>query len=387
MNVAIFTDNDFAKVNGVTTTLRAVLEHAPPDVRSRIYTCEGQHVEQPEYLALKALGMGIPFYREMKMYLPPLCRLLSRAAADRIDLIHLTTPGPIGLAALYVSSRLQLPMIGSFHTDLAAYARLLSGSARLGRLMRGYLRWPYGRCERIFAPSEATRRTLTDGGIDPSKIRIWRRGVSTDQFTPAKRSETLRRRWGLVPERLALLYVGRLSREKGLDLLPPLGEHLRRSGIDHRFVLVGDGPMRRDLETCCPSAVFTGTLSAGEVATAMASADLFVFPSHTDTAGNVVLEAQASGLPVLVTDEGGPREHMRDGETGHVCADLRAFARRVSELTWNAERRLRLGAGARAYALTQRWDAALTPLYDTYRRVGMRTQVTGRLDIHPAAAR
>jgi glycosyltransferase involved in cell wall biosynthesis len=387
MNVAIFTDNDFGKVNGVTTTLRAVLDHAPADVRSRIYTCEDRHVEQAEYLALKAPGVGIPFYREMKVYLPPLRRLASRAAADRIDLIHLTTPGPIGLAALYVASTLQLPMIGSFHTDLAAYARMLSGSAWLGRLMRGYLRWPYGKCERIFAPSEATRRTLAEGGIDLSKILIWRRGVSTDQFTPAKRSEALRRRWGAGAERPVLIYVGRLSKEKGLDLLEPLCGRLRRSGIDHQLVLVGDGPMRGELEARCPGAVFTGTLSPADVATAMASADLFVFPSRTDTAGNVVLEAQASGLPVLVTDEGGPQEHMRDGESGHVCADLRAFARRVSELIWSLERRRRLGAGARAYAVTQGWDTALAPLYDAYRGVGTRARVAGHFDVHPAAAR
>jgi glycosyltransferase involved in cell wall biosynthesis len=119
----------------------------------------------------------------------------------------------------------------------------------------------------------------------------------------------------------------------------------------------------------------------------MASADLFVFPSRTDTAGNVVLEAQASGLPVLVTDEGGPQEHMRDGESGHVCADLRAFARRVSELIWSLERRRRLGAGARAYAVTQGWDTALAPLYDAYRGVGTRARVAGHFDVHPAAAR
>ena len=144
--------------------------------------------------------------------------------------------------------------------------------------------------------------------------------------------------------------------------------------------------MRRELAASCPDAVFTGTLPASEVATAMASADLFVFPSRTDTAGNVILEAQASGLPVLVTDEGGPQEHMVDGETGHVCADLRAFARRITELTWNADRRARLGVRARAYAISRNWEPSLAPLYDAYRSVGTRTGIAGRLDARPAAA-
>src|SRR5262245_56649834 len=216
MKVAIFTDNDFSKVNGVTTTLRAMLEHLPPEIHARIYTCESAGREAPDYLALKSFGIGIPFYREMKMYLPPLRRLLRHARADRIDLIHLTTPGPVGLGALYVASRLGVPIVGSFHTDLAAYTNLLSGSPRLGRFMQEYMRWPYGKCVRILAPSEATRDTLVQSKIDPAKIGIWRRGVSTERFTPAKRSAELRRHWRLSEGQLALLYVGRVSKEKGL---------------------------------------------------------------------------------------------------------------------------------------------------------------------------
>jgi glycosyltransferase involved in cell wall biosynthesis len=372
MNVGIFTDNDFSKVNGVRTALRAILDHAPADIRARIYTCENRRIELPAYLAMKGFGLGIPFYREMRIYVPPVRRFVRQAEADGIDLIHFTTPGPVGLAGMHVASALRLPMIGSFHTDLTAYTRLLSGSAWLARLMREYLRWPYGRCERIFVPSEATRRTLVQEQIDPEKIRIWRRGVSSDQFTPAKRCEVLRQRWKVTAERLALLYVGRLSREKGLDLLRPFSERLDGIGIDHQLVIAGDGPMRRELAAACPGAVFLGTLSEPNVAAAMASADLFVFPSRTDTAGNVVLEAQASGLPVLVTDEGGPQENMIDGKTGHVCADLRAFARRVAELTWSAERRQRFADAARAYAVERNWESSLTPLFDAYRSTARR---------------
>jgi glycosyltransferase involved in cell wall biosynthesis len=366
MKVAIFTDNDFNKVNGVTTTLRAVLDYAPDDLDLRVYTCDGSGVDSTDYLSLAAPGIGIPFYREMTIYLPPLRRLLQHAMADGVEMIHLTTPGPLGLAAVWVASRLGLPMIGSFHTDLAEYTRLLSGSAQLAALMREYMRWPYGRCERVFAPSEATRDMLIRSRISESKIDIWRRGVSTERFDCARRCGTLREQWRASEARPVLLYVGRLSREKGLAMLGPASTMLRYAGVSHRLVLVGDGPMRQELQAACPEAVFMGTLSQDDVAVAMASADVFVFPSTTDTAGNVVLEAQASGLPVLVSQAGGPRENMRHGETGFVCNDWQDFVSRAGSLLKNAGKRERFGHAAREYAKTRRWEVALEPLYRAY---------------------
>jgi glycosyltransferase involved in cell wall biosynthesis len=386
VKVAIFTDNDFSKVNGVTTALRSVLDHAPHDIEPRLYTCEGRDIERPGYTALRGIGMEIPFHSEMKVYAPPFRRFLRRAQADGIDLIHLTTPGPVGLAAMYVAARMRIRTVGSFHTDLAEYTRVLSGSDRLGRLMREYLRWPYGRCDQIFVPSDATRRTLIHGKIDAAKIRLWKRGVSTERFSPVRRSDALRHQWGISGGCLALLYVGRVSREKGLDLLAPLSARLTRARISHRYIIVGDGPMRSELQAACPGAVFTGTLVPEMVATAMASSDIFVFPSRTDTAGNVVLEAQASGLPVLVTDEGGPSENMIDGETGHVCGDQRAFARRLGELAWNPERRTMQSLAARRYAFERTWGAALAPLYHAYREIATTGVVSGDL-VRPAIAR
>src|SRR5262245_52658917 len=160
MNVAIFTDNDFEKVNGVTTTFRAALRSAPAGVRLRVYTAAPLPVETDAYLALRSIGMSIPFYPGMHIYFPRVLEFLTRARTDRIDLVHVTTPGPIGLAALFVAWRLRLPLVGSFHTDLAAYTAVLSGSPRLAALMREYMRWPYGRCARVLVPSEHTRQLL-----------------------------------------------------------------------------------------------------------------------------------------------------------------------------------------------------------------------------------
>lgn len=371
MNIAIFTDSDFEKVNGVTTTLSAVLQHAPQGLSLRVYTSATLGVNEPQYLALRSIGVPIPYYSEMRIYLPRLRALMKHARQDRIDVIHLTTPGPIGLAALYVAWRLRLPMVGSFHTDLAAYTRMLSGSDRLGTLMREYMRWPYGRCARVLVPSEDTRQLLIDAKEDARKISLWVRGVDTELFSPLRRAPALRDHWHVAEKRPALLYVGRVSREKGLDALPVLQERLHAQGLEHRFIIVGEGPMLAELRARMPDAVFTGGLSRKAVAQVFASADFFVFPSCTDTAGNVVLEAQASGLPVAVTSRGGPRENMVDGVTGRVCGETaEEWIAGVVDLVRNQPQRDRMGKAAREYALTRTWSRALEPLYNAYREVG-----------------
>jgi glycosyltransferase involved in cell wall biosynthesis len=382
MRVAIFTDNDFGKVNGVTTTLKAVLRETPADISPRIYTAADVGVDRDDYLALRSFGIDIPFYRGMKMYLPRFAAFLAHARADGVEVVHYTTPGPVGLAAMFTSWRLGVPMMGSFHTLLAEYTELLSGSRGLGEMMRQYQRWPYGKCARVLVPSEATRQLLIATKIRAERIRIWTRGVDTEKFSPAWRSDVLRHNWRAKGDTLALLYVGRLSREKGLDAIPALARSLNEVGIAHRFIFVGDGPFRSALKSACPGAVFTGEVPHDEVPKLMASADLFVFPSRTDTLGNVVLEAQASGLPVLVSDEGGPRENMIPGETGFVCAgrDHSEMMLHLHRLARDPARRLRMSAAAREYALGRSWSKALAPLFETYREVAAEHRVRKAAD-------
>jgi len=388
MNVAIFTDNDFGKVNGVTTSLKAVLRHAPEGIRPRIYTAAGDAESGADYFAVRSLGMGIPFYGEMTMYWPRTLRLLRETRRDRIDVVHLTTPGPVGLAAMFVARREGLPMVGSFHTDLAAYTERLSGSPRLGALMREYLRWPYGRCARVLVPSESTRALLAGAKIRADTIAVWPRGVDTQTFAPSHRSVSLRERWGASGVRPAVLYVGRISKEKGLDLLPRIQAALLRHGVDHRLILVGDGPLRSTLSASLRDAVFTGTLTPAGVAEAMASADLFLFPSDTDAAGNVVLEAQACGLPVIVASRGGPREYIRPDETGLVCpaGDADRFGHAAATLLRNPQRRRAMGEAARAHALTLRWESALAPLYQAYLDVAGRRRADAPASTQGSAA-
>ncbi len=372
MRVAVFTDNDFDKVNGVTTTLNALVGHAPTDVSVRIYTAAALGTDDPHYLALRSVPVPMPFYPGMQMYLPRWREYLRHVVRDQIRVLHLTTPGPLGLAALWVAKRTGLPIVGSFHTDLAQYTSLLSGWPRLGGWMRQYLRWLYGRCAITMVPSRDTRDMLVGEGAPFDRVAIWTRGVDPDQFHPSRRSAVLRARWQATDRRPVILYVGRLSREKGLHSLPAILQELRAAGTAHHLIVVGDGPLRPWLEQHCPEAVFTGWLGRDAVAEAFASADVFLFPSRTDTAGNVILEAQASGLPVVVSDAGGPRENMVDGVTGIVCegADPRHWASRVADLLREQTALRLMGQAARRYAMSRCWETALAPVFEAYRALG-----------------
>ena len=262
MRVAVFTDNDFGKVNGVTTTLRAVLKHAPPEVRPRVYTAADAGVETPQYFAAESYGVGLPWYREMRVYWPRWRAFARALQADGTKLVHITTPGPIGLAGRFLASRLGLPQVGSYHTHLGEYVEQYSGSPRLGQALERYMRWLYAGCDPVLVPSQATAQLLTRNGYPAARVRYWARGVDARLFSPERRSRALRESWHVDNRRPAILYAGRLSSEKGLALVEPLQRWLLEQRIAHRFIFVGDGPMRAELKALCPDGLFMGSRPA-----------------------------------------------------------------------------------------------------------------------------
>ena len=230
------------------------MTHAPADIAPRIYTASALAADAPHYLALPSRAFPIPFYSEMDMYLPHWREYLRWVRRDGVEVLHLTTPGPLGLTALWVAARTGLPLVGSFHTDLATYTTVLSGSKWLGSVMAVYMRWMYGRCMQDLVPSAATRELMAARGSDVGRIGLWTRGVDTALFDPSRRSAALRERWRASERQPALLYVGRLSREKGLQMLPELQYRLRAMAVGHRMIIAGDGPLRRWLADRLPEA-------------------------------------------------------------------------------------------------------------------------------------
>ena len=245
--------------------------------------------------------------------------MLAFCYEEKITTIHSATPGPIGLAALGIAKILKVPICGTYHTALPQYARYLTGDKSLEAWMWKYILWYYDQLDSIYVPSKSTGEELIQKGIEPDKIRFFPRVVDLNFFHPAKKNGFLQKSFQ-IKGGINLLYVGRISKEKNLSFLGNVFTLLSRSWNQVRLIVVGNGPYLEEFKhkmkgTPC---FFTGYLTGEELAGVYASCDLFVFPSQTDTFGNVVLEAQASGLPVIVTDQGGPKENMLPGKTGLI---------------------------------------------------------------------
>lgn len=308
----------------------------------------------------------LPRYEELSLRVPPVVEVVEHCEREAYGRLVVSTPGPMGLAALLAAKLLGLPVSGIYHTDFPRYVAALAGPGRLPELARSFVRWFYRQMDDVFVSSRSYAGELVEMGIEPERLRHLPHGVDCELFDPARRDAGFFTARGLAGEGPVLLYVGRTSREKNLDALFAAFAEVRRRGLAARLALVGDGPDRRSLEVrhAEPGILFTGALSGEELATAYASADLFVFPSRTDTFGNAVLEAMASGLPTLVSQDGGPAEQICHGDDGLVI-DLdrpAALADAIELLLRHPELARRLGAAARATARERSWDRLLATL-------------------------
>jgi glycosyltransferase involved in cell wall biosynthesis/predicted metal-dependent phosphoesterase TrpH len=304
----------------------------------------------------------VPFYAGLRIGVPAVPSLVETIAEGRYDLIHLASPGPAGIGAALIARVAGMPSLGSYHTELAAYAGLRTGDAAIERGMRIALSLFYGQCERVLSPSAAADLSLRSLGIAEDRIGRWARGVDLSRFDPLKRDEDA------YPGELRVLYAGRLTREKGADLLAD--SFLRARELDPRLhlLLAGGGPEEGMLrELLGEHATFLGWLEGDELARAYASSDVFLFCSQTDTFGQVIVEAQASGVPVVAVDPGGPASLIRDGHTGLLRpAHPEAVAAAVAELAGSPGQRHRLGADARAAARERTWERSMAELADGY---------------------
>ncbi|MCW5557034.1 MAG: glycosyltransferase family 1 protein [Verrucomicrobiae bacterium] len=314
LRVALVTETYPPEVNGVAGTVARVVAglrdagHAVQVIRPR----QGAADRGAEGELLTG-GLPIPWYPELRAGFPGRRALRESWQAARPDVVHLATEGPLGWSALRVARSLGLPVVSEFRTNFHAYTRYY-GMAALHRPIRAYLRWFHNRTDCTMVPTAALGRDLASAGF--RDLAVVARGVDTRQFHPARRSEELRRLWGAGPDTLVALAVGRLAPEKNLDLLRETFATLRRAQPQMKAVVVGDGPARATLRRQCPEAHFAGTRRGNDLATHYASADLLLFPSVTETFGNVTLEAMASGLAVLAFDYAAAAECVRHGESG-----------------------------------------------------------------------
>ncbi|MGQ7275525.1 glycosyltransferase family 4 protein [Marinobacter sp. V034] len=303
-------------------------------------------------------GLPIPGYPELRFGLASSRRLAAIWHKQMPDAVYIATEGPLGLAALNAARRLGIPVCSGFHTQFHAYSRHY-GAGFLEKAIVQYLRWFHNRCHLTLAPTSKCRETLVDLGMH--NVSVWSRGVDCERFGPCKRSKTLRARWGLDDRDLAVIYVGRIAPEKNIQLAVTAFERLRNIHPRAKFILVGDGPLTSKLQQRHPDYVFCGMQQGEALARHFASGDLFLFPSKTETFGNVVTEAMASGLAVVAFDDGAASEHIRNEENGMKVSlnDHPGFIETVLRLADQPSLVSHLRSKARLDALEIHWPGLI----------------------------
>ena len=362
LRIAMVTETYPPEVNGVALTLARLVEglraanHEIQLIRLRQGAADaaGPELLQSGFHEVLMRGLPVPRYPGLRMGVPSKGALIRLWQLRRPDVVHIATEGPLGWSALRAASYLKLPVSTDYRTNFQSYSAHY-GVGFLQKPIMAYLRKFHNLADCTMVPTEALRLSLASAGFH--KLTVVSRGVDTAAFDPAHRSAGLRAQWGLAPQDLAVLFVGRLAAEKNLDLLARTFEAIQQRDSRARLVLVGHGPLLQALQAQCPSAVFAGQLRGVSLAQHYASADLFLMPSLTETFGNVTTEAMASGLPVLAFRHAAAAELMVDGVNGRLAplGDVAGFLAAALELASHPLQRAVMGAEARQTVLPLDW--------------------------------
>lgn len=314
-----------------------------------------------------APSIAIPFRPEYRIALGLSAAARSRLIAFRPDIVHLATPDILGHQALRLAKASGWPTVASYHTRYDTYLKYY-GLGFLQPVAKAAERRFYGACDEVFVPSPSMAETLAAEGVE-ANFHLWTRGVDTQRFDPCRRSQAWRAARGVGPDDILVAFVSRLVREKRLDDFVAVVRRLQAAGLPARALVVGDGPERAALERALPGGLFEGFLVGDDLPTAYASADIFVFPSDTETFGSVTLEAMASGLPTLCADATGSRSLVDTGVTGYLAAvgDPDALADAALRLAREPALRRAMGEAARARSLGFSWDQAMAGALARYR--------------------
>lgn len=372
MRIAIFTDTYAPHVNGVARTL-AWLGDALTERGHvvRVFTVADPRAEQSSDIVR---WPGLPFwgYPELRLAAPTEASVTARLRAWSPHLVHVATPFGVGLAGVSAAARLDVPVVSSYHTSFSAYAR----SYGLGALSTPgwhYLRWFHNRTRRTYVPTKTIAGELESHRF--TNVRLWPRGIDAEVFHPRWRSAELRRSWGATDDTIVVAYIGRVAKEKGVDVAVDAVANLHARLGDRRremiFAVVGDGPHESAVRARAPKGtLFLGRLAGEKLSAAYASADVLLFPSTTDTFGNVLLEGMASRLAVIAADLPQAREVCPGSTADFFQPDnATALATRLFELMADRNRRERMRDSARRHAQTCGWDAVFDALFADYESV------------------
>lgn len=379
LRLAVVTETYPPEVNGVAVTVARLIEglllrgHEIDLVRPRqaLRGPQGTAVEGLQELLMR--GMPIPRYPQLRMGLPAKAALVSQWQRRRPDLVHVATEGPLGWSAVQAARKLRLPVSADFRTNFHSYSRHY-GLGWLNKTILTYLRKFHNRADLTLVPTETLRKELAAMGFE--RLSVVGRGVDTQRFDPALRSPLVRARWGVAVDDPVVLYVGRLAAEKNLDLLIRAYQAMKQRRKSLRLVVIGEGPMADDLATQCPDALLLGVQGGLELAQSYASADIFLFPSRTETYGNVTAEALASGLAVVAFDYAAARELIINGHNGWTSGlqDEEGFVRRACEVleAWHPGHPMRMNA--RRTMLSRDWSGIVEQMEERWRTLTAATQ-------------
>jgi glycosyltransferase involved in cell wall biosynthesis len=360
LHITLITETFAPEINGVANTLGRLCD----GLRLRGHRVELVRPRQSHDGAVTTddlmlcRGWPIPGYPGLQWGQSSMHKLLRRWQRQRPDVVYIATEGPLGLCALRAARRLGIAVVSGFHTNFAQYTRQY-GLGCIARLLTHYLRWFHNRSKVTLVPSVSQKMELERRGF--ARIELLSRGVDSALFHPSKRSQALRESWGLRAGDIGVVHVGRLAPEKNLGMLKSTFEHLcnRYPGQRLKLIIVGDGPQRVALQQQLPDAIFCGVQRGDALAEHYASGDVFLFPSLSETFGNVVLEALASGLGVVAYDEAAAAQHIRHGHSGALAmpGDEPAFIDAACWLLEDGETLRRVRLNARQHASRQGWAA------------------------------
>ncbi|AIK40393.1 glycosyltransferase family 1 protein [Bacillus pseudomycoides] len=370
MRVAIFTDTFTPQVNGVANTLdRLTLYFQKQNIAYSVFA--PQHTAEDDFVANVNKMRSIPLkilYPECRFAFPT-PRIKRELLNFQPDIIHVATPFNMGLCGMYYAKKLNIPLVGSYHTDFDSYLQYYKIEF-FSNMLWNYLKWFHSSMQKNFVPSPETLQQLTQKGF--RNLYIWGRGVDCSLFHQAYNKDLFRKKYNITAPYI-LSYIGRIAPEKDIETLRTLIHTTIKERKDNiHWLIAGDGPLAEELRETLPANVtFTGYLQEENLAEAYACSDLMIFPSATETFGNVVLESLACGTPVVGANSGGVKNIITDGKTGFLCEpkNSNSFLSSIYQLLNNEEMRKQMGIAARFYATTQSWDEIFHGLYMQYEEV------------------